>query len=72
MGAIGRTMIDGIALQDMKLVDITSNVLGKRRDHRLKVDKVLGLVGRSRSQPVIARVCCSGKGMEVDRCVAND
>lgn len=42
MGAIGRTVIDGIALQDMKLVDITSNVLGKWRDHRLKVDKVLG------------------------------
>lgn len=42
MNAIGRTVIDGTALQDMKLVDITSNVLGKWRDHRLKVDKVLG------------------------------
>jgi len=42
MGAIGRTVIDGVALEDMKLVDITSDVLGKWRDHRLKVDKVLG------------------------------
>ncbi|MDN4036812.1 site-specific integrase [Massilia sp. YIM B02443] len=42
MNAIGRTVIDGIALQDMKLVDITSNVLGKWRDYRLNVDKVLG------------------------------
>ena len=42
MSAIGRTVIDGTALQNMKLVEITSNVLGKWRDHRLKVDKVLG------------------------------
>lgn len=42
MGAIGRTVINGVALQDMKLVDITPDVLGKWRDHRLKVDKVLG------------------------------
>jgi len=42
MAAIGRTVIGGVALQDMKLVDITPDVLGKWRDHRLMVDKVLG------------------------------
>jgi len=42
MAAIGRTVISGIALQEMKLADITSDVLGRWRDHRLTVDKVLG------------------------------
>jgi integrase len=42
LAAIGRTEIDGAALQDMRLMDVTSDVLGKWRDHRLKVDQVKG------------------------------
>jgi integrase len=42
MTAIGRTEIEGVALKDMRLVDITPDVIGKWRDHRLNVDKVLG------------------------------
>jgi integrase len=40
LAAIGRMEIDGVALQDMKLADITPAVLGAWRDQRLK--KVLG------------------------------
>jgi integrase len=42
LAAIGRMMIDGVALQDMKLADVTPDILGKWRDMRLKVDKVSG------------------------------
>jgi integrase len=42
LAAIGRSMIGGVALQDMKLADVTSDVLGRWRDQRLKVDKVTG------------------------------
>ncbi len=42
MAAIGRTEVDGVKLSDMKLSDITPEILGKWRDHRLNVDKVLG------------------------------
>lgn len=40
MAAIGRMVLAGVALQDMKLADITPAVLGTWRDERLK--KVLG------------------------------
>ncbi|WP_036170329.1 site-specific integrase [Massilia sp. 9096] len=40
--AIGGWEIDGKPFRDMKLVDATSEVLGKWRDHRLKIDKVTG------------------------------
>lgn len=42
LAAIGRTVIDGTALNEMRLVDVTSDVLGKWRDHRLTVDQVKG------------------------------
>jgi integrase len=42
LAAIGKMEIDGVALQDMVLADVTSDTLGKWRDHRLKVGKVLG------------------------------
>jgi integrase len=42
LAAIGRTEIDGVALKEMRLVEVTSDVLGKWRDHRLKVDRVKG------------------------------
>jgi integrase len=42
LAAIGRMTIDGVALQDMKLVDVTSDILGKWRDARIKVDQVKG------------------------------
>jgi integrase len=42
MGAIGRYKIAGTLLGDMKLVDITSDILGRWRDQRLTVDKVKG------------------------------
>ncbi len=42
MGAISRYEIAGTRLGDMKLVDITSDVLGRWRDQRLTVDKVKG------------------------------
>lgn len=42
LAAIGRMVVDGVPLKDWKLADITPEVLGKWRDHRLTVDKVLG------------------------------
>lgn len=42
LNAIGRTEIEGIALKDRKLVDVTPDLLGKWRDHRLNTDKVSG------------------------------
>lgn len=42
LAAIGRMVIDGVPLKDWKLLDVTPEVLGKWRDNRLNVDKVLG------------------------------
>lgn len=42
MNAIGATEIDGIAIRDMKLQDVTSELLGRWRDRRLGIDKVTG------------------------------
>lgn len=42
LNAIGRTEIDGAPIKDMKLQDITSEIIGRWRDHRLAVDKVTG------------------------------
>ena len=42
MGAIGRYEIAGTPLGDIKLVDITPDILGRWRDQRLTVDKVKG------------------------------
>jgi integrase len=42
LAAIGRMQIDGVPLQDWRLADVTPEVLGRWRDHRLTVDKVLG------------------------------
>jgi len=42
MGAIGRYEIAGTPLSDMKLADITSDILGRWRDQRLTVDEVKG------------------------------
>ncbi|MGZ8320681.1 MAG: tyrosine-type recombinase/integrase, partial [Telluria sp.] len=42
LAAIGRTVIDGKAIQEMKLGEVTPDFLGRWRDHRLKVDKVVG------------------------------
>jgi integrase len=42
MGAISRYEIAGAKLGDMKLADITSDILGRWRDQRLTVDKVKG------------------------------
>lgn len=42
MGAIGRYEINGALLGEMKLADITSDILGQWRDQRLNVDKVKG------------------------------
>jgi integrase len=42
LNAIGRMVIDGVPLKDWKLLDVTPEVLGKWRDNRLTVDKVLG------------------------------
>lgn len=42
LAAIGRMEVDGVPLKDWKLADVTPEVLGKWRDHRLTVDKVLG------------------------------
>jgi len=42
MGAIGRYKIAGALLSDMKLADITPDILGQWRDQRLTVDKVKG------------------------------
>jgi integrase len=36
LAAIGRMTVDGVALQDMKLADVTPDILGKWRDARLK------------------------------------
>jgi len=42
LNAIGRMVIGGVAVKDMKLCDVTPDVLGKFRDKRLTVDKVKG------------------------------
>lgn len=42
LATIGRMAIDGTPFKDMKLADVTPEVLGTWRDHRLQVDKVLG------------------------------
>jgi hypothetical protein len=42
MGAIGRYEIDGTPLGDMRVAEITSDVIGRWRDPRLTVDKVKG------------------------------
>lgn len=42
LAAIGRMVVDGVALKDMKLADVTSDILGRWRDARLKVDQVAG------------------------------
>ena len=42
LAAIGRMEVDGVPLKDWKLADVTPEVLGRWRDHRLNVDKVLG------------------------------
>lgn len=42
LAAIGRMEIDQVPFKDWKLADVTSEVLGRWRDHRLKIDKVLG------------------------------
>lgn len=42
LGAVGRMEIDGVPLKDWKLIDVTPEVLGRWRDKRLLVDKVLG------------------------------
>ena len=52
MGAIGRYEIAGVPLGEMKLPDITSDILGRWRDQRLTVDKV-------KARPSIATSTCS-------------
>jgi integrase len=42
LNAIGRAEIGGTAIKDMKLQDVSSELLGCWRDHRLTVDKVSG------------------------------
>lgn len=42
MNAIGRMELNGTALKDMKLADVTSDLLGQWRDQRLEIDKVTG------------------------------
>lgn len=42
LAAIGRMKVDGIELKDMKLAEVTSDILGRWRDARLTVDKVKG------------------------------
>jgi len=42
LAAIGKWQINGKEFRDMRLVEATSDVLGKWRDHRLSVDKVSG------------------------------
>jgi integrase len=42
LAAIGRMVLDDVPLEDWKLADVTSDALGRWRDHRLTVDKVLG------------------------------
>lgn len=42
LAAIGRFMIAGTELQEMKLVEVTSDVLGQWRDHRLNVGGAYG------------------------------
>jgi integrase len=43
LNAIGRFKIDGIELADMKLADVTSDLLGQWRDFRLNVDGTKGM-----------------------------
>lgn len=42
LAAIGKWQINGKPFRDMLLVDATSDVLGKWRDHRLKIDEMSG------------------------------
>ena len=42
LNAIGRMVIGDVAIKDMKLEAVTSEILGKFRDKRMKVDKVKG------------------------------
>lgn len=42
LAAIGRWQIHGRPFREMRLVDATSEVIGKWRDHRLSADKVSG------------------------------
>jgi integrase len=42
LDAVGRMVIGDVAIKDMKLCDVTSDILGTFRDMRLKVDKVKG------------------------------
>lgn len=42
LAAICRMEVDGGSLKNWKLADVTPEVLGRWRDHRLNVDKVLG------------------------------
>jgi integrase len=42
LNAIGKTEIDGVLIKEMKLQDVTSEFLGRWRDRRMNVDKVLG------------------------------
>lgn len=42
LSAIGKCVIEGTVLSEMKLADVTPDTLGKWRDQRLKVDKVSG------------------------------
>ena len=40
LAAIGRIVVGGVALKDMKLADVTSDILGKWRDSRLNVQAI--------------------------------
>lgn len=71
MAAIGRTVIGGVALQDMKLVDITPDVLGKWRDHRYGRQGAW-VIGQSRPKSAFTRIRFGLEGMEVDRPLADD
>jgi integrase len=42
LAAIGHMVLANVPLADWKLADVTSGALGRWRDHRLTVDKVLG------------------------------
>lgn len=42
LAAIGKWKVNGKPFRDMQLVDATSEVLGKWRDHRINIDKMSG------------------------------
>jgi len=71
MGAIGRYEIDGTPLGDMRVAEITSDVLGRWRDPRLTVDKVKGLFVNRDLNLLFPRIRVGCKGMEVDGQVAD-